>query len=775
MNLNNILSEYDGMFGKYSLEEIEQFLLKKAEEAQTLGEYEILVTLFNEIIGFYRDTTKKEPALKYCAELNELLISLKLQGSIPYATSLLNIANAFRAFGIHKEAIVLFEKVEEIYQKHLKSNDFMYASLYNNWSLVYQETSDFKKAVEMLEKALSVVDSYPEAMIPQATTRTNLAVSLLGLQTEDAYIQAIDYLQQAIEIFEKDEETDFHYSAALAAMGDVFAYKKTYDQAGKYYHRSLQELEKHVGKNDNYQRILEKYNNAVQKSSENWEPNLKRSKAFYEAYGKPMIEKYFPEYADRIAVGLVGEGSDCFGFDDKISSDHDYESGFCMWLTEEDYDKIGDDLQNEYDKLTDSSGRLSYRRGVFSINQFYNSNLNTQYDFEKKALIELEKIPEHLLAVTTNGEIFIDNLGIFTRTRRQLLNYYPEDVWRKKIAQCIHEFSQYAQSNYPRMMARKDSVTAKICVGKAMESTLDLLYLFERTYAPYYKWKIKGIKDSRLGKQVVPYLEKISSLPDQTNVWEDYHYDASLIHTEDKIIAFFEKIAKIFLNEMIRLDLVSGTDNFLESYIPQILGGKNMYLIDQVILEEWKQFDKVQNEGGRADCQDDFETFRIMRKSQYLTWSKELLESYYEDLINAKKSGWNLIMEKYARMMKSTNPDKYAALEKDLPKIPEERIKIQEEIIKIQIAWMEDFAKIYPKLTRNMRNIHTAQDSAYNTSYETYLRGELYTYSEKTLLLYASFIIGLFKAGRNLAVETMGNTVKLYGYETLKEAEENAD
>ena len=270
-------------------------------------------------------------------------------------------------------------------------------------------------------------------------------------------------------------------------------------------------------------------------------------------------------------------------------------------------------------------------------------------------------------------------------------------------------------------------------------------------------------------------FEKDTIITKSKCCWENYHYDAAMIHAEDQVVALFEKIAKIFLNEMIRRDLVSGTDTFLESYIPQLLGGKNMNLIDQVILEEWHQFDKVQNEGGRADCQDDFDTFRIMRKSQYLTWSKEMLESYYADLLNANRSGWNLIMEKYARMMQSTNPDKYAVLEKELPEISEERIKIQEEIIKIQIAWMEDFAKLYPKLTQNMRSIHTSQDSAFNTSYETYLRGELYTYSEKTLLLYASFIIGLFKAGRNLAVETMGNTVKLYGYETLKEAEENVD
>ena len=84
---------------------------------------------------------------------------------------------------------------------------------------------------------------------------------------------------------------------------------------------------------------------------------------------------------------------------------------------------------------------------------------------------------------------------------------------------------------------------------------------------------------------------------------------------------------------------------------------------------------------------------------------------------------------------------------------------------------MEDFAKLYPKLSGNMRTIRTSSDTSFNTSYETYLRGELCTYSEKTMVLYASFIIGLLKAGRNLAIEIMGNTAKLYGFESLKEAE----
>ena len=84
---------------------------------------------------------------------------------------------------------------------------------------------------------------------------------------------------------------------------------------------------------------------------------------------------------------------------------------------------------------------------------------------------------------------------------------------------------------------------------------------------------------------------------------------------------------------------------------------------------------------------------------------------------------------------------------------------------------MEEFASKYPAMGERARRIRTADDSAYDTSYETYLRGELGTYSDKMLELYARFIVGLSGAGKNLAYETMQITAKLYGYETIEDAE----
>lgn len=195
-------------------------------------------------------------------------------------------------------------------------------------------------------------------------------------------------------------------------------------------------------------------------------------------------------------------------------------------------------------------------------------------------------------------------------------------------------------------------------------------------------------------------------------------------------------------------------------------------LVDALVKKEWEAFDKVKNQGGRADCQDDWETFSIMRKSQYLAWPVELTESFYADFEEADRHGWNLITEKYARMMESTVPEEYEAISAQLPECPKKKRAIVNQIAEIQVEWMEDFANEYPGMAANARSIRSTEDTPYNTSYETYLKGELMTYSDRTLGLYGRWIVELKNNGENLAAIIMANTAKLYGYESLEAAEQ---
>lgn len=197
-------------------------------------------------------------------------------------------------------------------------------------------------------------------------------------------------------------------------------------------------------------------------------------------------------------------------------------------------------------------------------------------------------------------------------------------------------------------------------------------------------------------------------------------------------------------------------------------------LINQIVELEWKQFQGVHNEGGRASCQDDRETFDIMRKSQFLAWDDEVVESYWQDLQAAEDRDWNLLTEKYARMMESTAPQEYANLASALPVRSEKRLALQEEILNINVGWEEDFAANYPNVSGTGRKIHTYEDTPFDTSAETYARGELGTYSDETVEKYYHMCCRLKAAGESLSVKTLLNMVKFYGYETIEEAEAQA-
>ena len=762
MDINQVLAEYDSLFGNTSLTEIEAYLYQKITEAVGDKDDAAIITLVNEMIGLCRDTSQKEKALAYCEQLKSLMVRMNLEGTPDYATSMQNIANAYRAFGLWDEAEAAYEIIEKTYETYLDKGDYLWASMYNNRGLLYQENGAYEKSVQMLQKALALIVQIPDCKIKEAITKTNLANSLFQLQTKEAIRQGYEHLTEALEVFVEDGERDFHYGAALAAMGDYYAQEARWKAARDYYRKGIVEILIHTGKTEFYDRVVAKFEHAASmlKSSAQWKSNLEQSRDFYEQYGRPMIHQLFPEYESRIAVGMVGEGSDCFGFDDEISADHDYAVGFCMWLTTKDLHAIGSQLQEAYNQLLSehvgydlNAARLLDRRGVFDIEEFY------RWDEECK------------LAEKVNGAVFRDDYGLFTAKRNELLTYYPEDLWRRKLANYLHEFSQYGQSNYARMMAREDYLTAGLCVSKAIESAMDIAYVLCKKYAPYYKWKRKGLEVSGQMRDVLWICEELSEVSCRKEAWEHKAYSASSLNTDDKRVVLLETLARVILEELKVKNLVKGTDVFLESYIGQILEGEK-HLIEKIVELEWQQFDKVENEGGRANCQNNFGTFSIMRKSQYLTWTEELLRSYYHDLLSAQQSGWNLITEKYARMMKSTAPEKYEQLRANLPVRSEERERITEEIVKIQVAWMEEFAEKFPKMAGNARSIHTYEDHEYNTSYETYLRGEIGTYGEETFVLYGRFVAGLLQEGRNLAYETMNHTAKLYGYESVEDAEE---
>ena len=809
MNIDEVIKEYDSMFGVKAPREILSYLMQKIDMSREEKDIASEIILLNETIGFCRDATIVEEGVRYARELEHLMQELDFSGRIEYATTMLNLANAYRGFGMHADSEKRYAICEELYGRMLPEGDFLFASLYNNRGLLYQEMKEWERAVEEFQHALKIADAHPQHEIEQATTRANLAAALIEASPEGR-AEAERWLQQAIDIFEKDGGKDFHYSAALSALGALYFHKKEYLGAAECFRKAMRQLYEGTGASEAYRRVKENYELAMQmagaekETAPDEEPAIARSRAFYEDYLKPLIETVCPEAMNYIAAGYAGEGSEHFGFDDDYSRDHDFADGCCIWIPAVQAPVFGLALQDmyraAYKKCFGKEPDLSMlRQGVLEIDDYFErltgiGQITMRY-YAKGISDHLFLMDDEQLAgiaAAVNGGLFYDGEGTMTKLRAYFLEEMPEEFRRRKLATLTHLFSQAGQYNYLRSMRRADYVTARMYEARAIRTMLQIVFYLNRQYPPYLKLLRRGVAGLPLLPEVGDIAEAVADMPDGRN-------SVMQNGTDDKALTF-DIVASLLLDAMVQQGLIADYDKkepFADRYIAEIAGlirrqaeeataekkaepiepeenssaETKAQLTEAIIKTEWEQFDKTKNEGGRASCQDNWNTFSVMRRSQYLTWPEELLASFYTDLKAAEAEGRNLITEKYGRMMESTAPERYNEIKAYFPELSEERKKIQEEIIKIQVNWMEQFAKEYPKMAGNARVIHTSEDTEAETSYETYLRGEIGTYSDATLLLYGRFIASLAQESKNLAYETMNNTAQLLGYEGVADAE----
>ena len=193
-------------------------------------------------------------------------------------------------------------------------------------------------------------------------------------------------------------------------------------------------------------------------------------------------------------------------------------------------------------------------------------------------------------------------------------------------------------------------------------------------------------------------------------------------------------------------------------------------LISRIVEIEWKLFQGVSNIGGQAGCQQDHATFEIMRSSQSMSWSEAHLESYLDDILEAERTGRNLLTEKYARMMERTSPLEYEGIKHLLPPLAPEVPPLIDEITVIVLEWEKELLRKYPYILKRGRPIDSSEDAPFVTSIETYLRGELATYSPKTLGLYRENVLKLKDEGMNGSEIILEHTMKRYGFSSLEDA-----
>ncbi len=284
---------------------------------------------------------------------------------------------------------------------------------------------------------------------------------------------------------------------------------------------------------------------------------LELARAYYEQFGRPMLERDFPEYLDRMAIGLAGHGSECYGYDDGISTDHDYEPGFCIWLGESDDREFGFRLFRAYGRLPrefmgvrmrEASLFGSGTRGVHTIEEYYRYYLGSPEPPE--TLAGWLAVPDSALCEAVNGEVFSDPSGRFSGIRRAIKEDRPEDVRLKKLASEVIFMAQTGQYNYGRCLDHGETAAAAAALADFASHAARAAHLLCRTYAPYYKWLFRSLRG----------LPRLSFLADDADLMLRSPAD------RETASALIEKISSAVAADIRDQGLCDCTDAYLEPY-----------------------------------------------------------------------------------------------------------------------------------------------------------------------------------------------------------------
>ena len=286
---------------------------------------------------------------------------------------------------------------------------------------------------------------------------------------------------------------------------------------------------------------------------------LELAEKFYIEFGEKMIDENFSHIKEYLAVGLIGSGSECFGFDDEISRDHDFEPGFCIFLPDESLVSSKDqfELERAYSRLPKEFEGFKRnelnpvggnRHGVIRIADFFESKTGDRSGEIRNK--DWFFISEQFLLEATNGKIFCDNFGLLTETREKL-GYFPEDIRLKKLAGNILIMGQAGQYNYKRCVNRKETAAAQLAVIEFVNATLKVIFLLNKKYIPYYKWSFRALK----------------SLPQLSEHYYELEYLISSTNTEKEAKLkeeIIEKISGAIIAELKNQNLIDTSSVNLE-------------------------------------------------------------------------------------------------------------------------------------------------------------------------------------------------------------------
>ncbi len=266
-HIQQFYEELDRHYQEHDNEKTKAFLLSMVAKTRGLHDVSVIpiscpscvemptvnleyVSVCNETACFFRGISEWQQSLTYFDYALEELALFYQKNTANYATILLNKAGTLRLLGQYDKAIESFRQAEHYFLHEDTTNHYLLASIYNNLSLVYQDTGQLQEAADCTLKSLSCLPKQDDLLVERATTLNNLSViyDRLG-NTEKAKTAILDSI--AI-LKDMDCGVNAHYPAALNTMATLLFKEGLYIEALASFKEALEKTELVYGKNIDY-------------------------------------------------------------------------------------------------------------------------------------------------------------------------------------------------------------------------------------------------------------------------------------------------------------------------------------------------------------------------------------------------------------------------------------------------------------------------------------------------------------------------------------------
>lgn len=247
ISVERILSRLDEYLNKNDYVSAERHLRYWLSEASESRDLRTELTVRNELMGLMRKLSRKSEAIE-CVEATLALIEKEgIDQQVGAATSFLNSATVYKAFGEAERGMSLFCRAREIYERELDATDSRLGGLYNNMALALVDLSHFDEARELYRRAIDIMLANG-GQLEVAITYLNMASaaeSELGLLEADETISAL--LDKARELLEGWSERDGYYAFVCEKCASVFDYYGQFLYAKELHERARRIYEDNEG------------------------------------------------------------------------------------------------------------------------------------------------------------------------------------------------------------------------------------------------------------------------------------------------------------------------------------------------------------------------------------------------------------------------------------------------------------------------------------------------------------------------------------------------